>query len=128
MDNDYTGAVITAIFLAPPSILGLRAIVRGPTRIGGKVVPATIDRVASAIWLAPLPLTLAIVFTRIRYFPPRTMEEANDLANVWGPMVVRVASVICLIVGLAVAWGSARPEERPATRGKSRQKRQKRRR
>jgi hypothetical protein len=119
MENDWPGAFLTAILLAPPSFLGVRALIRGPTRFAGKVVPIAMDRVAAAVWLSAFPLTIAIVFARLSYYPPRTLEQANYLANDWGPMVLRVLSIACLLIGGAVALLTARPEEKPRPKGKS---------
>ena len=47
------------------------------------------DRLAAAVWLSSFPLTIAIVFIRLYYSPPRTQSEANHLANEWGPLVLR---------------------------------------
>ncbi len=117
MENEWPSAIVTAFLLAPPSILGLRALLRGPTRFAGMVVPEAMDRLAATVWLAALPLTIVIVFTRIHYFPPRSMDEANRLANDWGPLVLRVTSVFCLITGGIIAWQAAKPEEKPRRKG-----------
>ena len=96
MENDWPGAIFTAFLLAPPSVLGIRALIREPTRFAGKVVPIGMDRLAAAVWLSAFPLTIAIVFIRLTYFPPRTHAEANYLANDWGPFVLRAsASPVC---------------------------------
>src|SRR4051812_26846033 len=87
MENDWPGAIFTAFLLAPPSILGIRALFRGPTRFAGKVVPIRMDRLAAVVWLSAFPLTVAIVFIRLSFSPPRTQSEANYLANEWGPFV-----------------------------------------
>lgn len=119
MDEDWPSAIFTAILLAPPSILGVRALIRGPTRFAGKVVPKEMDRLAAAVWLAAFPLTILIVITRLYYFPPRTLTEANYLANDWGPLVLRVMSIACLVTGAAIALVTARPEVKPRVKGKS---------
>jgi hypothetical protein len=49
MENDWPGAIFTAFLLAPPSFLGIRALIRGPTRFAGKVVPIRMDRLAAAV-------------------------------------------------------------------------------
>ena len=92
MENDWPGAIFTAFLLAPPSVLGIRALIRGPTRFAGKVVPIGMDRLAAAVWLSAFPLTIAIVFIRLYYSPPRTQSEANYLANEWGPFVLRASA------------------------------------
>ena len=89
MEHDWLGGIFTAFLLAPPSVLGVRSLIRGPTRFAGKVVPIGMDRLAAAAWLSPFPLTIAIVFFRLYYSPPRTQSEANHLANEWGPLVLR---------------------------------------
>ena len=107
MENDWIGAIFTAFLLAPPSFLGIRALIRGPTRFAGKVVPIGMDRLAAAVWLSVFPLTIAIVFIRLFYFPPRTQSEANYLANEWGPFVLRAISVSSLLIGGAIAFMTA---------------------
>jgi hypothetical protein len=102
MDHDWLGAIFTAFLLAPPSVLGIRSLIRGPTRFAGKVVPIGMDRLAAAVWLSVCPSTIAIVFIRLFYFPPRTQSEANYLANEWGPFVLRAISVCSLLIGGAI--------------------------
>jgi hypothetical protein len=128
MENDWPGAIFTAFLLAPPSVLGIRALIRGPTRFAGKVVPIGMDRLAAAVWLSAFPLTIAIIFTRLTYFPPRTQAEANYLANDWGPYVLRALSITCLLIGGAIALSTARPEVKPRVRGKSNARNKKRKR
>jgi hypothetical protein len=128
MENDWPGAIFTAFLLAPPSFLGVRALIRGPTRFAGKVVPIGMDRLATAVWLSVFPLTIAIVFIRLSYSPPRTHTEANYLANDWGPFVLRALSITCLLIGGAIALLSARPEVKPRVRGKSKARNKKRKR
>jgi hypothetical protein len=128
MENDWLGAIFTALLLAPPSVLGIRALIRGPTRFAGKIVPIRMDRLAAAVWLAAFPLTIAIVFFRLYYSPPRTHSEANYLANEWGPFVLRALSVTCLLIGGAIALMTARPEVKPKVSGKRRVRTKKRRR
>jgi uncharacterized membrane protein YdjX (TVP38/TMEM64 family) len=128
MEDDWPSAIFTAVLLAPPSILGIRALIRGPTRFAGRVVPKGMDRLAAAIWLAAFPLTIAIVFIRITYFPPRRLTEANYLANDWGPLVLRVLSITCLLIGGAIALLTARPEVKPRVKGKSKARYKKRKR
>jgi hypothetical protein len=98
------------------------------TRFAGKVVPIGMDRLAAAVWLSPFPLTIAIVFIRLYYSPPRTEAEANHLANEWGPWVLRGLSITCLLIGGAVAILTARPEVKPKVGGKRRARNKKRRR
>jgi hypothetical protein len=126
MENDWLGAIFTAFLLAPPSFLGIRALFRGPTRFAGKVVPITMDRLAAAVWLSAFPLTIAIVFIRFSYSPPRTNSEANYLANEWGPFVLRALGVTCLLIGGAIALLTARPEVKPKAKGKRRARTKKR--
>ena len=128
MEHDWLGAIFTAFLLAPPSVLGIRSLIRGPTRFAGKVVPSRMDRMAAAVWLSPFPLTLAIVFIRLFYFPPRTHSEANYLANEWGPLVLRALSVACLLIGGSIALLTARPEVKPRVGGKRRTRTKKRKR
>jgi len=128
MEDDWPSAIFTAFLLAPPSILGIRALIRGPTRFAGRVVPKGMDRLAAAVWLAAFPLTIAIVFTRIHYFPPRTLTEADYLANDWGPLVLRVMSIASLVTGGAIALLTARPEVKPRVKGKSKGRNKKRKR
>ncbi len=120
MENDWMGAIFTAILLAPPSILGIRSLIRGPTRFAGKVVPVGMDRLAAGVWLSVFPVTMAIVFIRLFYSPPRTQSEANYLADEWGPFVLRALSVTCLLIGGAIALVTARPEVKPKVSGKRR--------
>ena len=110
------------------SILGIRALIQGPTRFAGKVVPIRMDRLAAAVWLSVFPLTIAIVFTRLFYSPPRTHSEANYLANEWGPFVLRALSVTCLFTGGAIALLTATPEVKPKVTGKRRARTKKRKR
>jgi hypothetical protein len=119
METNWPSAILTAFLLAPPSFLGVRALIRGPTRFAGRVVPKAMDRLAAAVWLSAFPLTVAIVFTRLKYYPPRSLTEANYLADDWGPMVLRVLSIICLLLGGAIALVTARPEVKPKPKGKS---------
>ena len=119
MEHDWLGGIFTAFLLAPPSVLGIRSLIRGPTRFAGKVVPIGMDRLAAAVWLSPFPLTIAIVFIRLSYSPPRTQSEANYLANEWGPFVLRALSITCLLIGGAIALLTARPELKPKVRGKT---------
>jgi hypothetical protein len=67
MKDDWGSAFLTAFLLAGPSILGVRALFRGPTRFAGRVVPRAMDRLAAAVWLAAFALTIAIVFYRKSY-------------------------------------------------------------
>jgi len=120
MEHDWPGGIFTAFLLAPPSVLGVRSLIRGPTRFAGKVVPIGMDRLAAAVWLSPFPLTIAIVFIRLYYSPPRTQSEANYLANEWGPLVLRALSITCLLIGGAIALLAARPEVKPKVGGKRR--------
>ncbi|MHC5537976.1 hypothetical protein ACYOEI_07060 [Singulisphaera rosea] len=128
MEKDWSGAILTAVLLTPPSFLGVRSLIRGPTRFAGKVVPIEMDRLATAIWLAVFPLTIAIVFFRLYYSPPRTQSEADYLAKEWGPLVIRALSITCLLVGGGIALRTARPEAKPKTgrkrdaRGKKRKR------
>jgi hypothetical protein len=128
MGDDWLGAIVTAFLLAPPSVLGIRALIRGPTRFAGKFVPIRMDRLAAAVWLSAFPLTIVIVFSRLYYFPPRTQSEANDLANEWGPFVLRALSVTCLLIGGTIALLTARPEVKPKVGGKRRARTRKRKR
>lgn len=128
MEKDWSEAIITAILLAPPSFLGVRSLIRGPTRFAGKVVPIEKDRIAAAVWLLVFPLTIAIVFLRLYYSPPRTQSEADYLANEWGPLVMRALSVTCLLIGGAIALASAIPEVKPKVVGKRRGRTKKRKR
>ena len=128
MDHDWLGAIFTAFLLAPPSVLGVRSLIRGPTRFAGKVVPIAMDRLAAAVWLSVFPLTIAIVFIRLFYFPPRTQSEANYLASEWGPFVLRAISVCSLLIGGAIAFTTARPEVKPKISGKRRTRTKKRKR
>ena len=128
MEHDWLGAIFSAFLLAPPSVLGIRSLIRGPTRFAGKVVPIGMDRLAAAVWLSPFPLTIAIVFIRLYYSPPRTESEANDLANDWGPLVLRALSITCLLIGGAIALLTARPELKPKVGGKRRGRTKKRKR
>lgn len=128
MEYDWPGGIFTAFLLAPPSVLGVRSLIRGPTRFAGKVVPIGMDRLAAAVWLSPFPLTIAIVFIRLYYSPPRTQSEANDLANEWGPLVLRALSITCLLIGGAIALLTARPEVKPKVGGKRRGRTKKRKR
>jgi hypothetical protein len=128
MENDWLGAIFTAFLLAPPSVLGIRALIRGPTRFAGKVVPIRMDRLAAAVWLSVFPLTIAIVFIRLAYSPPRTYSEADHLANEWGPLVLRALSVTCLLIGGAIALLTSRPEVKPKVSGKRRARTKKRKR
>jgi hypothetical protein len=128
MENDWIGAIFTAFLLAPPSVLGIRSLIRGPTRFAGKVVPIGMDRLAAAVWLSAFPLTIAIVFIRLSYSPPRTHSEANYLANEWGPFVLRALSGTCLLIGGAIALMTARPEVKPKVSGKRRVRTKKRKR
>ena len=128
MDHDWLGTIFTALLLAPPSVLGIRSLIRGPTRFAGKVVPIGMDRLAAAVWLSVFPLTIAIVFIRLFYFPPRTQSEANYLANEWGPFVLRAISVSSLLIGGAIAFMTARPEVKPKISGKRRARTKKRKR
>lgn len=128
MDHDWTGGIFTAFLLAPPSVLGVRSLLRGPTRFAGKVVPPGMDRLAAAVWLTPFPLTIAIVYLRLLYFPPRTHSEANHLANEWGPLVLRALSVACLVIGGSIALLTAAPEVKPKVGGKRRARSRKRKR
>lgn len=120
MEKDWSGAIFTAILLAPPSFLGVRSLIRGPTRFAGKVVPIEMDRLATAVWLLVFPLTIVIVFFRLYYSPPRTQSEADYLANEWGPLVMRALSVTCLLIGGGIALRTARPEVKPKAGGKRR--------
>ena len=122
MEDLWPRALFTAILLAPPSILGMRALLRGPTRFAGRVVPRRMNWVIAAIWLAAFPLTVGIVFARIYLVPPRSSEEADYLGNDWGPAVLRMISVLCLITGGAIALMTARPEEVPKDKGKPKKK------
>jgi hypothetical protein len=122
MKDDWGSAFLTAFLLAGPSILGVRALFRGPTRFAGRVVPRAMDRLAAAVWLAAFPLTIAIVFTRISYFPPRTLNEADYLSDVWAPGVLRVASIACLVIGGTIALLTARPEVKPKVKVKGKSK------
>ena len=128
MEHDWLGGIFTAFLLAPPSVLGVRSLIRGPTRFAGKVVPIGMDRLAAAVWLSPFPLTIAIVFIRLYYSPPRTPSEANDLADEWGPLVLRALSITCLLIGGAIALQTARPEVKPKVSGKRRARNKKRKR
>ena len=128
MEHDWPGGIFTAVLLAPPSVLGVRSLIRGPTRFAGKVVPIGMDRLAAAVWLSPFPLTIAIVFIRLYYSPPRTQSEANHLANEWGPLVLRALSMTCLLIGGAIALLTARPELKPKVGGKRRGRTKKRKR
>src|SRR5262245_35039249 len=128
MEHDWLGGIFTAFLLAPPSFLGVRALIRGPTRFAGKVVPNGMDRLAAAVWLSAFPLTIVIVFARLYYSPPRTHSESNYLANEWAPLVLRVLSFTCLLSGGAIALSTARPEVKPKVRGKSRTRTKKRKR
>jgi uncharacterized membrane protein YdjX (TVP38/TMEM64 family) len=128
MDHDWLGAIFTAFVLAPPSVLGIRSLIRGPTRFAGKVVPIGMDRLAAAVWLSVFPLTIAIVFIRLFYVPPRTQSEANYLASEWGPFVLRAISVCSLLIGGAIAFMTARPEVKPKISGKRRARTKKRKR
>jgi hypothetical protein len=128
MEHDWLGAIFTAILLAPPSVLGVRALIRGPTRFAGKVVPIGMNRRAAAVWLSPFPLTIAIVFLRLYYSPPRTQTEADHVANEWGPLVLRALSIGCLLIGGAIALSTARPEVKPRVSGKRRARDKKRKR
>jgi hypothetical protein len=119
METDWPSAILTAALLAPPSFLGVRALIRGPTRFWGRVVPAGMNRLAAAVWLAAFPLTVAIVYLRLSYYPPRTMREADYLANDWGPLVLRASSIACLFVGGTIALVTAKPEVKPKPKGKS---------
>src|SRR5262249_46477384 len=104
------------------------ALIRGPTRFAGRVVPIVMDRLAAAVWLSAFPLTIAIVFTRLFCFPPRTHSEANYLADEWGPFVLRAVSVACLLIGGAIVLLTARPEAKPKVERKRRTRSKKRRR
>lgn len=128
MEDDWPGAIFTAFLLAPPSVLGIRSLIRGPTRFAGKVVPGRMDRLAAAVWLSAFPLTIAIVFLRFFYFPPRTRSEASYLANEWGSLVLRTLSVACLLIGGSIALLTARPEVKPKAAGKRRARPRKRKR
>jgi hypothetical protein len=128
MEHDWPGGIFTAFLLAPPSVLGVRSLIRGPTRFAGKVVPIGMDRLAAAVWLSPFPLTIAIVFIRLYYSPPRTQSEANYLANEWGPLVLRALSITCLLIGGGIALLTARPELKPKVGGKRRGRTKKRKR
>ena len=128
MEHDWLGGIFTAFLLALPSVLGVRSLIRGPTRFAGKVVPIGMDRLAAAVWLSPFPLTIAIVFIRLYYSPPRTQSEANHLANEWGPLVLRALSITCLLIGGAIALLTARPEVKPKVSGKRRARNKKRKR
>ena len=128
MEHDWLGGIFTAFLLAPPSVLGVRSLIRGPTRFAGKVVPIGMDRLAAAVWLSPFPLTIAIVFIRLYYSPPRTQSEANDLANEWGPLVLRALSITSLLIGGAIALLTARPDVKPGGGRKRRARNKKRRR
>lgn len=119
METDWPSALLTAFLLAPPSFLGVRALMRGPTRFAGRAVPIAMDRLAAAVWLSAFPLTVAIVFSRLYYYPPRTLAEANYLGNDWGPLVLRVLSIVCLLIGGAIALVTAKPEVKPKPKGKS---------
>ena len=119
METDWPNAIFTAFLLAPPSFLGVRALIRGPTRFWGRVVPAGMNRLAAAVWLAAFPLTIAIVIIRFSYYPPRTVAEANYLSDDWGPLVLRAMSIACLFAGGTIALITARPEVKPKPKGKS---------
>ncbi len=128
MEHDWPDGIFTAFLLAPPSVLGVRSLFRGPTRFARKVVPIEMDRLAAAVWLSPFPLTIAIVFIRLYYSPPRTQSEANSLANEWGPLVLRSLSITCLLIGAGIALLTARPEPKPKVGGKRRGRTKKRKR
>ena len=128
MEHDWPGGIFTAFLLAPPSVLGVRSLIRGPTRFAGKVVPIGMDRLAAAVWLSPFPLTIAIVFIRLYYSPPRTQSDADYLANEWGPLVLRALSITGLLIGGAIALLTARPEVKPKVGGKRRGRTKKRKR
>jgi hypothetical protein len=51
MEHDWLDGIFTAFLLAPPSVLGVRSLIRGPTRFAGKVVPIGMDRLAAAVSL-----------------------------------------------------------------------------
>ncbi len=128
MEDNWLSAIFTAFLLAPPSVLGIRALIQGPTRFAGKAVPIGMDRLAAAVWLSAFPLTIVIVFSRLYYSPPRTQAEADYLANEWGPFVLRALSVTCLLIGGAIALVTAKPEVKPKVAGKRRVRSKKRRR
>lgn len=122
LDEDWLESVATAILWAPPSVLGVLAIVKGPIRFSDRVVSRGMSWLAALIWLAPLPLALASSLGILFFAQPRP-EEAARIGREGVVVALRLLSVLCLLTGLLIAGWASRPEVVAKPKRKTRKKR-----
>ena len=111
MDPEWREALITAGTWGPPTVLGIRALVRGPIRFRGRVVTKWQNALIAAVWLSPLPAAILVTILRLMKRdkdPAAAVRLALEFAN-----LLRYLGVVTLFIGGAMFLALARPEPKP---------------
>ncbi len=121
MDDEWLDAIITAALWGPPTLFGVKAFLKRPFRLGRRVVSRRMSWIAGAVWLAPLPLTLVMIWAVIYIRHPRA-REVYAIVNNFTITGLRLLSFLCFLGGGMVAFSGSRPEEVVKPKGKARTK------